>query len=61
MILLDSSHVLLTRTAGRRGSLYVPDTLAAEMETAVWHGRALHTLIVEAGRRYLHTRKATRR
>jgi len=55
------SYVLYIRTGGRRGSLYVPDAFAPELETAVRHGRALHALIVEAGRRYLHARKATRR
>lgn len=55
------SYVLYTRVGGRRFSLYVPDALAAEMEAAVRHGRRLHALIVEAGRRYLHARKASRR
>jgi hypothetical protein len=55
------SYVLYTRRAGRRGSRYVPDALAREMATAVAHGRRLHALIVEAGRRYLDARKARRR
>ncbi len=54
------SYVLYTRSEGRRGSLYVPETLAAEIETAAAHGRRLHALIVEAGRRYLDARKARR-
>ena len=54
------SYVLYTRRAGRRGALYVPDALAAELATAVANGRTLHALIVEAGRRYLDARKAGR-
>ena len=55
------SYILYTRSQGRRGSLYVPDALAKELATAVANGRRFQALIVEAGRRYLHARKAGRR
>jgi len=55
------SYILYTRTGGQRASLYVPDALAAELARAVANGRTLRALLVEAGRRYLHARKARRR
>jgi len=55
------SYVLYTSRRGRRGALYVPDALAAELRAAIAHGRALQALIVVAGRRYLDARKAGRR
>jgi hypothetical protein len=55
------SYVLYTRDGGRRHSHYVPDALAGECEQAVANGRRLQALLVEAGRRYLRARKATRR
>jgi len=55
------SYVLYTREAGTRHSRYVPDALARDLEQAVANGRRLQALLVEAGRRYLHARKAARR
>lgn len=57
----DVSYALYTREAGARHSHYAPDALACDLEQAVANGRRLQALLVEAGRRYLHARKAARR
>jgi hypothetical protein len=47
-----SSYALYGRSGTGRFSLYVPDELAKEVETAIQNGRELQKLITEAGRRY---------
>ena len=43
----------IVRTSGSgRFSVYVPDELAKDVETAIQNGRDLQKLITEAGRRY---------
>jgi len=55
------SYVLYTREAGARHSRYVPDALARDVAQAVANGRRVQALLLEAGRRYLHARKAAQR
>lgn len=55
------SYVLYTREASGRHAHYVPDAVARDLEQAVANGRRLQALLVDAGRRYLHARKAARR
>ena len=55
-----SSYALSGYRGGRRFSVYVPDELAPEMETAVENGRRLEDLMKEAGIRYLKARKQER-
>jgi hypothetical protein len=43
-----------------RFSVYVPDELAPEIESAIETGRVLQNVIKEAGVRYLHARKRER-
>jgi len=54
------AYALSFRKEGRQSSIYIPDDLSEEMETAVANGRRWKELIAEAGRRYLKARKATR-
>lgn len=56
-----SSYALYGRSGKRRFSIYVPDELAPDLETAVQNGRDLQKLMTEAGRRYTLALKNERR
>jgi molybdopterin-guanine dinucleotide biosynthesis protein A len=56
-----SSYALSGYRGDRRFSVYVPDALAPEIQTAIEKGRRLQDLIKEAGVRYLHARKRANR
>lgn len=43
------SYILYSRSAGRRSSVYVPDLLAEQVQTAIDNGRELRRLMNEAG------------
>lgn len=54
------SYVLYVRRNGKRASVYVPEELAPEIESAVQNGRKLQQLITEAGVRYTQAVKRER-
>ena len=56
-----SSYALYGRSGNRRFSVYVPDELAKDVETAIQNGRELQKLMTEAGRRYTVALKNERR
>jgi hypothetical protein len=56
-----SSYALYGRSGSGRFSVYVPDELAKDVETAIQNGRELQKLITEAGRRYTVALKNERR
>src|SRR6266849_3819796 len=56
-----SSYALSGYRGNRRFSVYVPDQLAPEVQTAVENGRQLQELMKEAGLRYVRARKSERR
>ena len=56
-----SSYALSGYQGNNRFSVYVPDELAREIQTAVDKGRRLQDLLKEAGVRYLRARKRERR
>ncbi|MDA2910840.1 hypothetical protein MYX04_07915 [Nitrospiraceae bacterium AH_259_D15_M11_P09] len=51
------SYVLYGRRHGRRFALYIPDALVPQVRRALTNGRALQTLLYEAGRRYVEALK----
>jgi len=55
------SYILYGRSGGRRSSVYVPDALAEEVQTAIDNGRELQQLMSEAGVRYVNALKTARR
>jgi hypothetical protein len=55
------SYVLYCRSEGRRSSVYVPDALAQQVQTAIDNGRELQQLMSEAGVRYVNALKTARR
>lgn len=56
-----SSYALYGRSGKGRFSIYVPDELAEDVETAIQNGRDLQKLMTEAGRRYTLALKNERR
>jgi len=54
------SYVLYSRVNGHRIGVYVPDELVATIQHALENGRALQTLLYEAGRRYTNAIKRRR-
>jgi hypothetical protein len=56
-----SSYALSGYQGNRRVSVYVPDSLAPEIQGAVERGRRLQDLIKEAGVRYIRARKRVKR
>jgi hypothetical protein len=54
------SHVLYGRHNGRRFAVYVPEDLVGEVRRAVDNGRALQSLLVQAGPRYVKALKRER-
>jgi hypothetical protein len=55
------SYILYGRGEGRRSSVYVPDALAQQVQTAIDNGRELQQLMSEAGVRYVNALKTARR
>ena len=55
------SYILYGRSEGRRSSVYVPDALAEQVQTAIDNGRELQQLMREAGVRYVNALKTARR
>jgi len=55
------SYILYGRSEGRRSSVYVPDALAQQVQTAIDNGRELQQLMSEAGVRYVNALKTARR
>ena len=55
------SYILYGRSKGRRSSVYVPDALAQQVQTAIDNGRELQQLMSEAGVRYVKALKTARR
>jgi molybdopterin-guanine dinucleotide biosynthesis protein A len=55
------SYILYGRREGRRSSVYVPDALAEQVQTAIENGRDLQQLMSEAGVRYVNALKTARR
>src|SRR6516225_6827766 len=55
-----SSYALAGYRGDERFSIYVPDELAPEIQTAVENGRRLQELMKEAGLRYVRARKGER-
>ena len=55
-----SSYALYGRKGSRRFAVYVPESLAEDVETAIHNGRAFQKLLSEAGRRYTLARKSER-
>jgi hypothetical protein len=51
------SYILYGRSEGRRSSVYVPDALAQQVQTAIDNGRELRRLMSEAGERYVNALK----
>ncbi len=56
-----SSYALSGYRKEQRFSIYVPDELAPDIQTAVENGRQLQELMKEAGLRYARARKSERR
>jgi hypothetical protein len=54
------SYSFYGRLGKRRFSIYIPDDLVTEVQSAVGNGRALQELIVEAGERYTRALKRER-
>lgn len=54
------SYVLYVRVKGRRTSIHVPDALAPQIQRAIANGRALQSLLHEAGRRFTEAAKQQR-
>jgi len=54
------SYILYGRSEGRRSSVYVPDALAQQVQTAIDNGRELQQLMSEAGVRYVNALKTAR-
>ena len=54
------SYVLYARRSGKRVSIYVPEDLAPQIESAIGNGRKLQKLINEAGVRYTQAVKRKR-
>jgi len=54
------SHVLYSRTARKRFTIYVPGELVSEVRAAIENGRRLKELISEAGLRYTQALKEER-
>ncbi len=55
-----SSYALYGRHQGRRFSIYVPEKLVPDIQTAIRNGRELQDLINEAGVRYVTALKEHR-
>jgi hypothetical protein len=55
-----SSYALSGYQGTSRFSIYVPDEVAPEIQTAIKNGRQLESLIKEAGVRYLRAQKRER-
>jgi hypothetical protein len=55
------SYVLYGRRGGERFSIYVPEELVPDIQTALENGRRLKDLISMAGERYVHALKNGRR
>jgi hypothetical protein len=55
-----SSYALSGYRGKERFSVYIPDDLAPEIESAVENGRELQRLMKEAGLRYVRARKGER-
>ena len=55
-----SSYALYGRKGSRRFAVYVPESLAEDVEKAIHNGRAFQKLLSEAGRRYTLARKNER-
>ncbi len=58
---IHSSYALSGYRGDRRFSIYVPEELAPDVQTAVENGRQLQELMKEAGLRYVRARKSERR
>jgi hypothetical protein len=56
-----SSYALSGYRGKDRYSVYIPDELAPEIQTAVENGRKLQQLVKEAGLRYVRARKRERK
>jgi hypothetical protein len=56
-----SSYALSGYRGDQRFSVYVPDELAPDVQTAVENGRQIQELMKEAGLRYVRARKTERR
>jgi hypothetical protein len=54
------SYVLYARMSGKRVSIYVPEALATDIESAIQNGRKLQQLVNEAGVRYTQALKRDR-
>jgi hypothetical protein len=55
------SYILYGRSEGRRSSVYVPEALAQQVQTAIDNGRELQQLMSEAGVRYVNALKTAHR
>ena len=55
------SYVLYGRRGGERFSVYVPQELVPDIQTALENGRRFKDLISMAGERYIHALKNDRR
>ena len=55
------SYILYGRSEGRRSSVYVPDALAQQVQTAIDNGREIQQLMSQAGVRYVNALKTARR
>ena len=56
-----SSYVLYCRIKGRQVGTYIPEELVPQIERCLDNGRALETLLREAGERYAKALKRERR
>jgi hypothetical protein len=54
------SYILYARRSGKRVSIYVPEALAQDIESAIQNGRKLQQLVNEAGVRYTQALKRER-
>jgi hypothetical protein len=54
------SYILYARRSGKRVSIYVPEDLAPDIESAIQNGRKLQQLVNEAGVRYTQAVKRER-
>ena len=55
------SYILYSRSKDSRSSVYVPDALAKQVQTAIDNGRELRQVMNEAGVRYVKALKKARR
>jgi hypothetical protein len=54
------SYILYARRSGKRVSIYVPEALVPDIESAIQNGRKLQQLVNEAGVRYTQALKRER-